>query len=352
MKKNNLVSLIIIMIVFIYMLFMFMKTGVNNPFVFVVLGVMALIVLASFFSSRKYNVKTQVKINQQEVLEYEKMINSFQELAPLRKKYRILSVISTILLLMLISLFVLHAGMVFIVLAFIAVFIVFFLQADARSHYTSIYKKEIIKGLVNKRGLEYFENGMTRHNYDQGLYEPYDRYSSDDLIRGAINNCYFELADVHTEVEREDDEGKTYYSTLFMGNVAFANLNRPTNALIDITHSGSGLIRGVKKVEIDNAEFEKLFNVYGNDAIQTMRFLTPDVTMSILDLRQLIGATFTMRVLNNVIYFRFYTGGLFEPHINNAKKEAEGIYFYFKMLDGIQNVIGSILKEMERFTDE
>jgi len=54
MKKNNLVSLIIIMIVFIYMLFMFMKTGVNNPFVFVVLGVMALIVLASFFSSRKY----------------------------------------------------------------------------------------------------------------------------------------------------------------------------------------------------------------------------------------------------------------------------------------------------------
>lgn len=364
MKNKNIVGLFVaIMIAF--NLFSMFKAGSVNPITLVVCGVIFLVIVIGMINQSKLKVKNKPKINEQDVLEYEEIINNIPKLVEHRKKYRFSSAIMTVFMIFIffsftpLNLFfapifapILNKlGMSAIVIPIIVFIIISITSSVAQKEYTEIYKNEIIKSLVTKRGLEYSVNGMREDDYRGGKYEFYDIYSSDDLIKGQIDDCTFQLADVHTEKEYEDEDGHKHYQTIFHGTVAIAHLKRDSKVMIDITPDTVGFGKKSNYVEIDNHEFEKVFDVYGSDEIQTMKLLTPDVTMSILDLREALGAAFTIKIMNNVVYFRFYNGGLFEPCINNPKKEAEALCVYFHMLDGIQNVIATMSKEMESFID-
>lgn len=298
-------------------------------------------------------------INKQELIKYQKMINDIPELANYKKKYQTLSTIGVAAILFVFigpiilsflnknQMFFINQGYIFGGFFVIMIFII--AAAAIHGKYTSIYKKQIINKLLVERGFSYSESGMPSTEYDKGHYESYDRYSSDDLVKGSINGIPFELFDVHTEDKYTDNDGHTHYSTIFDGSVVRSFLTKNSNLLIDIVPNA--LFKGKKYVPIDNDEFEKVFDVHSSDEIQAVRLLSPDVTMNILDLRKSLGVDLDIKVINNVIYFRFYNGGLFEPCISNSKKEAERISAYFHMLESIQKIIESIAKEMESLID-
>lgn len=220
-------------------------------------------------------MKLNKEINQKKLLEYEKMINDIPELARYKKQYRILSTIVVVMFAIsflgpIFSIFFSRNQNFFSFQGYTFVGIIITVlfgipTAIISSKYTSIYKKQIIKKLLVEKGFSYSLEGMPNTEYDKGHYESYDRYSSNDLVKGSINGVSFEMFDVHTEDEYTDDDGHTHYSTVFDGSVVRSFLSKNSNLSIDIV--SNGLFKGKKYVPIDNDEFEKVFDVHSSDEI-------------------------------------------------------------------------------------
>src|SRR5574344_793215 len=47
------------------------------------------------------------------------------------------------------------------------------------------------------------DNGLAREDYEYAHFERFDRYQSEDLLSGTLDNQEFSMADVHTEIEEE-----------------------------------------------------------------------------------------------------------------------------------------------------
>ena len=101
-------------------------------------------------------------------------------------------------------------------------------------------------------------------------------------------------------------------------------------------------------IEIDNPEFEKYFDVSTTDRIAAMKILTPAVTSKLLELKNNFGFFFEMRILNNVIIFRFMADNLFEPNPLDIRKEAIGIARYFEIINGIKEVMHEVLEAVKK----
>ena len=192
--------------------------------------------------------------------------------------------------------------------------------------------------------LTYFPTGcIPEPQYKMAKFESYDRYHSEDRINGKINGYDFIMADVHVEDRREDSDGDTYYVTLFNGPVAILTLPEYINLNLSIVNNRIKLFGGGTRVEIDNPEFEEIYDVFSEDQVTTMRVLTPSVTTKILDLYRKYEFHFEVKVLNNQLYFRFHCGNLFEANPNDIDTEAIGVALYFEILDGIKEIMEEII---------
>jgi len=82
----------------------------------------------------------------------------------------------------------------------------------AIQEYTPIFKEQFVKNLINNffDDVEYFSTKeMPEKIYNEGLYEDYDNYVSDDYIEAKIDNKYFiDIAEVETEEEKEVKNSK------------------------------------------------------------------------------------------------------------------------------------------------
>ena len=86
-----------------------------------------------------------------------------------------------------------------------------------------IFKEKVIKKMIDNflDDMEYFpKKQMPEHIYNEGKYESYDNYYSDDYIEAKIDGKYLiELGEVETEEEREERDSngntRTVTHTLF-----------------------------------------------------------------------------------------------------------------------------------------
>ena len=84
-----------------------------------------------------------------------------------------------------------------------------------------------------KEDLTYFhKNGFSSPEYREAGFEGYDRFRSDDFIRGKIGNYDFELSEVKTEREYRDKDGHTHYVTVFHGVFARVPLDKEFGCFI------------------------------------------------------------------------------------------------------------------------
>lgn len=280
----------------------------------------------------------------------EKLIKDDKILQKYRRIYIItICIFSPILLLLLLYIISTKAFFPNIFFLFFTFVLLTLLLSITTSKYNKHYKNEIIKETIEKEIPNLTYNGfqgIQEHIYRYANFESYDKYESEDLIEGTIKDIPFFLSDAHTYDETTDDEGDTHYITQFQGAFAYIKNNKNINNFIHIINNA--LFNSKKnKVTIDNDEFEKIYDIYGSDEVLTARILTPDITTLILELRNKYNIHLEIKLINEHIFFRFYTKDLFEPHILNPQKEATEAKKYFVIIKNIMIIIENILNIIE-----
>lgn len=223
----------------------------------------------------------------------------------------------------------------------------FILMNLKKGEYEKHYKENIMKAALKEydSNLTYFPEGcIPREIYSQARFESFDRYHSEDRINGKVGDYDFMMADVHVEDRRTDSEGRTHYVTLFNGPVAILTLPEYINLNLSVVSNRIKLFAGGTHVEIDNPEFEELYDVFSDNQVTAMRVLTPAVTTKMIDLYRKYDFYFEVKIMNNQLYFRFHTGGLFVCNPDDTYAEATSVALYFEILNGIKEIMEEIIK--------
>lgn len=146
------------------------------------------------------------------------------------------------------------------------------------------------------------EQGLSEHEvYQTEFLKRADRYHSEDLMYGKIEDVAFRASDVKLEerhVQHTKNGTRVYYVAYFLGRVFHFTFNKPFEGYLQVLESGSPLSnRGYKKVEMESVDFNKKFRTFSTNDLSAFYVLTPDIMERIMDLEKShpgrIGFSFT-----------------------------------------------------------
>lgn len=269
-----------------------------------------------------------------------------------RKKTRNLNLtLGTIIIIIGLILTGITNSFVFLYLAFIITFITIIVIGNS-TKYKAFFKENIIKTFVKEYSetLEYLPTlGINSRIYDEAEFEKnYDRYYTEDLIKGTLNDKYIvAMAEVHTENESRDSDGDTTYTTIFHGLFAKVEFPKLVNANIKIRENKLIKIGKKNRIEMDSSEFEKKFDVYTTDKIIAMQLLTADIMQMLLDFKEKNKIIPEMTLKGNVLYIRFSTGDMFEPTLMRNALKYETLKKYYDTINFTLNITERFLKNIE-----
>jgi len=299
--------------------------------------------------------KNKIKINLNVSSEYKKMaydlIMKTPEVAEARKKYKTKQFLIILFILALLAAFIfffMRSPIIAFVLFILFAVSLFFLS---RKDDSKLFD-EIVAKLLKKYddSFEYKHNeGILSQVYREAKFGGYDRYHSDDLIKGKINNNSFELAEVHTERRSTDSEGHTTYVTTFHGTFIKVDLEKSYDGMLNIVNNRIKLFSRDQYVTIDNEAFEKIYDVFTDDKIKALRLLTPDVTSKMIDIYNETGLYCEIKIVGKFLYMRLFTGALFPFSFSNPEKESKLIGESVAIVDLAFKVIKNFVNELERF---
>ena len=217
--------------------------------------------------------------------------------------------------------------------------------------YTKLFKEKVIKRFVKEysSSLEYLPNkGISESSYINGEFEKPDRFFSEDLIIGTLEDGNkISMAEVESEIESRDKEGNVEYTTIFYGLFSEIKLDKTILANIKIRKNTFELIKPKDKVEMDSSEFEKIFNVYGTDPIITMQLLTADVMQMLMDFKEQNRFTPEITINENNMYIRFNTGEVFEANMLKKALDYDTLLKYYNIINFTLELTEKILKNIK-----
>lgn len=313
------------------------------------------------------NIKSFNNMNSVNLSYYINIINSFPEVLKIRKKTKIwrwignafvfLTICSLVIALVLckikkfVELFVLFT-LLFIFTPFLVIFCYYKSEMEGID-YNKLYKENVITTLLKNidPNILYKRNGLERNekesiNYDKGNFEDYDTFSSEDMIVSHINNIPFILSDIEVKKKYTDTDGNSHYDMVFSGTFAFATLPKSINATIVICDNRWLFQKKDSYVQIDNTEFENKYDVFSDNNIIAMRILTPTLTTNILDIQKQTTLKMEVKIINNLIFFRFHGSNLFEPSLKNTELEAYNAYESICKYNTIKSIINEIVNNV------
>lgn len=227
--------------------------------------------------------------------------------------------------------------------------------ANNSTKYTTSFKENIIQPFVKNadENLSYFpKQGIPSALYRRGGFEQhYDNYYTEDLIKGVLDNKYeVKMAEVRTEEETTDSDGDRHTYTLFHGIFGNVECSKDITTTLKV-HSDKGFLgsifKGKTKVDMDSEEFEKYFDVYGDNKIIAMQILTSDVMAMMIDFRTQHKIKYELTIKDKQIFIRFHTGEVFEPKLFKDSLDYNMLKRYYDIIDFIFKVSREINKAID-----
>ena len=214
--------------------------------------------------------------------------------------------------------------------------------------YAHDFKERVVGKLVKSfdDGFSFNpDEGIESEIYDDGEFEQYDKYTSEDLIKGTLRNgCKFEMSEVLTE-KKDNLEGKDKYNQVFSGLLAKVETPKTFDKYLylrkDIKDQGfftkilsAKLPFDEMRIEVDPKEFEKMFDIYSSDKEIVMKLFTLEIKEMLMRFQTEMKMSFEITMKNNTMYIRFRCGKMFEnAKLSKYSLDKETIYKYYKMLD-------------------
>lgn len=209
-------------------------------------------------------------------------------------------------------------------------------------NYKKGFKELVIKRLVylyNPKFVYIPSSGVTRNEYIESFFDShFDRFYTEDLIKGAINDEYsFKIAQVKTQVEEveTDSNGNSEIEThtLFSGLFGIVEIKDSMIMKMDITSNNFLNKYHKSRIEVDSSEFEKKYDMFSTDKVRTMEIFTSDIIEEFNKFEEETGYVMQIKVVPNRLYFRISCGESFEAPMIKDALSYDYLYKNFRMID-------------------
>ncbi len=156
-----------------------------------------------------------------------------------------------------------------------------------------------------------------------------DRYKGDDLVFGKIDKTAFRFSEIKAEYKTTNVSSKgntrNTWHTLFKGLFFIADFNKDfrgstvvlPNSLgkrFNFLKKLMGITRREKLIELEDVNFTKHFNVYGDDQIQSRYILSISLINRILEYKKKTDKHIYLSFVDSKMYLGIpYAKDLFEP---------------------------------------
>lgn len=231
-----------------------------------------------------------------------------------------------------------------------------FFTLKKRKAYTTGFKHDLVESILKEIFTDlYFDPNRGLHNSvikNTGMMQMGNRYSSDDYIKGKYKDIAFEQADVCIQQVTTDSEGRSHTTTYFRGRWMIFDFNKNFASDLQVRESGFTYAKKkggwftpkeekMKKLELEDAEFNKGFNVYASNDHEAYYILTPHIMQSMKTLRERTKGKLILCFVASRLHVGVNSNdNAFEPPI-------------FRAID--ENIVNSIKQEISvitRFVDE
>ena len=214
---------------------------------------------------------------------------------------------------------------------------------EKNNNYSELYKNEVI--------TEFIKNIIPNFNYlpdfslesknkiiDEYTNAKFDtrqfnRSYTNDYINGKIHNDDIYMCDLCTYYEYVNDKKETCTEERFSG--LFANIKIDSfdeKVEIKILNNENNQIETRNIVKLDFDEFNNNIIIVSDSNILTFQILTAEVMEFLNTQLKENNIKFDISIINNNIYFRFYTLPMFEAPINEPVMKKENFYRYYTLL--------------------
>lgn len=223
------------------------------------------------------------------------------------------------------------------------------LRNDFIKGYKELIILELFKSMFTDVTFD-FQNGIPKsvientHMINMG-----DRYTSNDYMRAKYKNVQFEFSDIEIKEEYTDHDGNRRSITIFEGQWYIFDFNKKFKSDIQvcekafITAKRDNFSDGVrfKKVELEDIEFNKKFNVFAKNDLDAFYVLTPNTMEKIKELSNKITGKLLLCFIDNKLHIGLYNcKDLFEPKLyakidldKNTKQAREEVKLITQFID-------------------
>ena len=161
-----------------------------------------------------------------------------------------------------------------------------------------------------------------RHK-EVGVVPGWDRYSFEDLVTGKRGEVDFELFEAHLEEKRTTTDSKgrtrTTWVTVFRGQCLKLDFHKRFFGRTLVTRDAGFFNRfgggnGMQRAMLEDPVFEKIFEVYTTDQVESRYLLTPDFMQKLVDLETVFkGGKLKAAFDGGEMLITVQGGNLFEP---------------------------------------
>ena len=161
-----------------------------------------------------------------------------------------------------------------------------------------------------------------RHK-EVGVVPGWDRSKYEDLVTGQRGQVSFELFEAHLEERRTttDSKGRTQttWVTVFKGQCLRLDFHKKFYGRTLITRDAGffnrfGGGKGMQRAALEDPRFEKIFEVYTTDQVESRYLLTPDLMQKLVDLEEVFrGGKLKAAFNGGEMFITVQGGNLFEP---------------------------------------
>ena len=188
-------------------------------------------------------------------------------------------------------------------------------------------KELLVQPVVRELGLTFEpEPGEVPSIYEHkkvGIVPSWDRAAYEDRLTGKRDNVEFELFEAHLEEKRRSTDSKgrttTTWVTVFKGQCLRFQFDKTFYGRTLVTRDAGffnrfGGGKGMQRASLEDPEFEKIFEVYTTDQVESRYLLTPDLMQELVNLENAFhGGKLKCCFYGGEMYITLQGGNLFEP---------------------------------------
>lgn len=259
-----------------------------------------------------------------------------------------------------------------IAIAFVAALLLYVLWVHD-NHFYKDFKTQVINRIVYfiSPDLKYEPQGYINQGdfaASRLFMTSIDRYKGDDLVEGKIEKTAIRFSEVKAEYKTTTTDGKgnrrTTWHTIFKGLFFIADFNKEfIGSTVVLPNSfGSGfkflkklasVTRREKLVELEDVNFKKQFNVYGDDQIEARYILSTSLMERIMAYKAKTKNNIYMSFVNSQMYLGIsYNKDLFEPSYLKSLTKIDVCQSYFEDMVLVISIVDDLNLNLRIWTKE